>query len=168
MLAVFRGDSYHLVDSWRLREGGGGGVGEGGGGSGHGGGGGGGERSRLSLVLEAYQLDESFYSATTEFEVNRDHDHRVYAHEVRPLLLKYNDLTKWCLRALIGMTCWLSMEAWTKRGRKPETAKSETLEQKQARILRERGERGGSAPGKAKGAAQPGATRVGSSAKKRR
>ena len=42
MLAVFRGDSYHLVDSWRLREGGG----EGGGGSGHGGGGGGGERSR--------------------------------------------------------------------------------------------------------------------------
>ena len=50
MLAVFRGDSYHLVDSWRLREGGGGGVGEGGGGSGHGGGGGGGERSRLSLV----------------------------------------------------------------------------------------------------------------------
>mmetsp|Transcript_7744 Transcript_7744/g.24490 ORF Transcript_7744/g.24490 Transcript_7744/m.24490 type:complete len:247 (-) Transcript_7744:46-786(-) len=28
MLAVFRGDSYHLVDSWRLREGGGGGGGE--------------------------------------------------------------------------------------------------------------------------------------------
>ena len=127
-----------------------------------------GASARGSLVLEAYQLDESFYSATTEFEVNRNHDHRVYATEVRPLLLQFNDLTKWCLRALLGMTCWLSVEAWTKRGRKPETAKSETLEQKQARILRERGERGGSAPGKAKGAAQPGATRVGSSAKKRR
>jgi len=46
---------------------------------------------RVSLVLEAYQISDALYGATTVFEHNDQYDHRDYK-SIRPLLTGFNQV----------------------------------------------------------------------------